>query len=187
MAAPICFAPRADLPRPETPPGQTPRPSEDRWDAWAAVRPWTSRFLLGTLDLAAALGLPVLLHCRKAYDALYACLLPYRGRLQGILHSYSGGKGQMPRFLELGFYIAFSGSVTRPNARRHAETAAAVPPDRFLLETDAPSIATATRKASEVEPCHIVEIANKVAELRRLSLAGVCEQSWENGGFRWPA
>lgn len=137
-------------------------------------------FFRAQLDLAAALGLPVLIHCRKAYDALYACLLPYRGRLQGILHSYSGGKGQMPRFLELGFSIAFSGSVTRPNARRYAETAAAVPLDRFLLETDAPSIATATRRASEVEPCHIVEIANKIADLRCISLAGVCEQTWEN-------
>jgi TatD DNase family protein len=79
----------------------------------------------------------------------------------------------MPRFLELGFSIAFSGSVTRPNARRYAETAAAVPLDRFLLETDAPSIATATRRASEVEPCHIVEIANKSLILDASPLPGL--------------
>ncbi len=132
------------------------------------------------LDMAADSGLPVLVHCRKAYDRLYEILKDYQGRIKGILHSYSGGKDAMARFLELGFYISFSGSVTRRNARKYHKTAAAVPPDRFLLETDAPSIATESTVASEVEPRHVLEIAQKIAELRGMPLAEVGRVSTEN-------
>ena len=132
------------------------------------------------LDMAAERGLPVLIHCRKAYEPLYRSLLPYKGRICGVLHSYSGGKELLPRFLDIGFYIAFSGAVTRINARKYHQTATAVPLERLLIETDAPSIATASTVASEVEPCHAVEVASKIAELRGLSLAEVSEQTTKN-------
>jgi len=135
---------------------------------------------LRQLDMAAESGLPVLIHCRKAYDRLHDILKSYRGRIKGVLHSYSGGKDAMPRFLDLGFYISFSGSVTRANARKYHKAAAAVPSDRFLLETDAPSIATESTVASEVEPRHVLEVAEKIAELRNLPLAEVGRVSTEN-------
>lgn len=132
------------------------------------------------LDVAAEFGLPVLIHCRKAYDQLYGILKQYAGRLKGILHSYSGGKDAMARFIELGFYISFSGSVTRRNARKYHRTAENVPPDRMLLETDAPSIATETTVASAVEPRHVLEVAQEIAELRNLPLEEICRLSTEN-------
>jgi TatD DNase family protein len=136
--------------------------------------------LIGQLEMAADLNLPVLLHCRKAYDPLYAILRKYQGRLRGVLHSYSSGSDGMIRFLELGFYISFSGSVTRSNARKYHRTAVAVPPDRVLLETDAPSIATNSTVASQVEPGHILEVAEKIAEIRSIPLTEVCRHSTEN-------
>ncbi|MEJ2110858.1 MAG: TatD family hydrolase [Acidobacteriota bacterium] len=138
------------------------------------------RVLAGQLDMAVEFNLPVLLHCRKAYDQLYAILKRYRGRLQGVLHSYSGGPDGMPRFLDLGFYISFSGSVTRHNARKHHRTAAAVPLEQLLLETDAPSIATESTVASAVEPRHVVEVAEKIADIRSISLREVCRRTTEN-------
>ena len=135
---------------------------------------------ISQLDMAADLGLPVLIHCRKAYDRLYEILNTYQGRIKGVLHSYSGGKDAMGRFLDLDFYISFSGSVTRRNARKYHRTAAAVPCERMLLETDAPSIATETTVASEVEPRHTLEVAQKIAEIRAMSLEEVCRQSTGN-------
>ena len=132
------------------------------------------------LDMAADRDLPVLIHCRKAYEPLHRILFSYKGRVRGVLHSYSGGKDLLPRFLDLGFYIAFSGSVTRINARKYHQTAAVVPWDRLLIETDAPSISTASTVASEVEPRHAVEVAAKIAEIRGLSLAAVCKQTTAN-------
>lgn len=132
------------------------------------------------LDIAAELSLPVLIHCRKAYDELYEILKRYRGILRGVLHSYSGGKDAMQRFIELDYYIAFSGSVTRQSARKYHRTAEVVPMDRVLLETDAPSIATESTVASRVEPCDILEVAAKIAELRDLSVDEVGRFSTEN-------
>jgi len=132
------------------------------------------------LDLAAEFRLPVLIHCRKAYDRLYEILKQYKGSVKGILHSYSGGKDAMARFIELDYYIAFSGSVTRRSARKYHRAAEAVPHDCMLLETDAPSIATETTVASEVEPRHVLEVAQKIAELRNMPLSEVGRVSTEN-------
>jgi TatD DNase family protein len=126
------------------------------------------------LDLATECGLPVLVHCRKAYDRLYRILLSYRGRVRGVLHSYSGSTEMMTGFLELGFYVSFSGSVTRRTARKYHKNASSVPLDRLLVETDAPSIATETTPALQVE------VARKVAELRGISFDDVCRASTEN-------
>jgi TatD DNase family protein len=139
-----------------------------------------ARALTDQLDMAVEFDLPALLHCRKAYDPLYAILKRYRGRLRGVLHSYSGGADGLGRFLDLGLYISFSGSVTRSGAKKHHRTAAIVPLDRILLETDAPSIATESTVASAVEPRHALEVAEKIAEIRSIPLQEVCRQSTEN-------
>ncbi len=135
---------------------------------------------ISQLEMAAELGLPVLIHCRKAYGELYGILKRYKGRIKGVLHSYSGGKDVAPRFAELDYYFSFSGSVTRRNARKYHRTAQSVPLDRVLLETDAPFIATESTVASRVEPCHVLEIAQKLAGIRRLTMPEICRLSTEN-------
>jgi TatD DNase family protein len=138
------------------------------------------KVLAAQLDLAVELGLPVLIHCRKAHEALHGMLAQYRKRLRGVMHSFSGSLEQMEWFLELDFYIAFSGSVTRSTAKRYHKNALHVPAGRMLLETDAPSIATETTPASEVEPFHVVEVAGKLAELRGVSYEEICSVTTEN-------
>lgn len=132
------------------------------------------------LDMAAEFRLPVLIHCRKAYDKLYEILRQYQGRIKGVLHSYSGGRDAMAKFTDLGFYIAFSGSVTRENARKYHRTAEAVPLERLLLETDAPSIATESTVASAVEPIQVLEVAQRIAAIRKMSAADICNLSTQN-------
>lgn len=141
---------------------------------------------ISQLEMAADLGLPVLIHCRKAYGELYEILHRYKGRIKGVLHSYSGGKDVAPRFADLDYYFSFSGSVTRKNAVKYHRTAEAVPLERMLLETDAPAIATESTAASGVEPCHILEIAQKLAEIRRLTLPQICRLSTENAQRLFP-
>ena len=132
------------------------------------------------LDYARDLNLPVLIHCRKAHDAVYDILKTYHGGVRGVMHSFSGNVEFMNRFLDLGLYISFSGSVTRETAKKHHKNARAVPIDRLLVETDAPSIATETTRASAVEPRHTIEVARKIAELRGISFEEVCSKSTEN-------
>lgn len=135
------------------------------------------------LALAVEHNLPVIIHCRKAHQQIYQILQSFRGSLRGVMHSYSGSTELMYKFLDLGFFIAFAGSVTRRSARKYHKNAKEVPFDRLLLETDAPSIATETTVASLVEPRHMVEVAEKVAELRDISYQDVCAQSTHNARF----
>lgn len=138
------------------------------------------RAFVSQLDMAAERGLPVLVHCRKAHERMLDILGEHRGKATAVLHSFSGSAEVMERFLNLGCYISFSGSVTRERAKKYHRCARLVPAERFLLETDAPSIATQTTVASLVEPVHTREVAEKVAELRSVSLEEVCRISTEN-------
>jgi TatD DNase family protein len=138
------------------------------------------RSLVRQLNWAQEFELPVAIHCRKAYDRLYEILLDFRGKLRGVIHSFSGNREMMLKLIDLGFYISFSGSVTRATARKYHKNAEAVPLGRMLLETDAPSIATETTVAAEVEPRHIVEVAQQIARLRGISFEEVCDRTTEN-------
>ncbi|MBN2107978.1 MAG: TatD family hydrolase [Deltaproteobacteria bacterium] len=134
------------------------------------------------LDLAAELGLPVLIHCRKAHDELLKVLTRYKGKLRGVLHSFSGGRDMALRFIELGFHIAFSGSVTRTTAKKYHKTAAGIPLDFLLVETDAPSIATQATPASQVEPLHTAEVARAIAGLRGSTFEEIAQATTGNAG-----
>jgi len=132
------------------------------------------------LELSIEYRLPVIVHCRKAFEAIHRVLSGYRGKIRGVMHSFSGSSELMGMFLDLGFYISFSGSVTRKSARKYHRNAKAVPTDRYLLETDAPSIATENTPASEMEPMHLAEIASKMAELRTTEYEDICRESSDN-------
>ncbi|MBP7867978.1 MAG: TatD family hydrolase [Acidobacteria bacterium] len=139
------------------------------------------------LAVAAEFGLPALVHCRKAFDALYETLRTLRGTPPVVLHSFGGGPEWMARFLDLGVSIAFSGSVTRATARKYHRCAERVPADRLLLETDAPSIATETTVASDVEPAHTAEVAAAVARLRGVAVEDVARHATTNALRLFPA
>lgn len=116
------------------------------------------------LRLARKLDLPVLLHCRGAFCELLELLsgIPPRG---GILHGYSRSPGQMHPFLDLGFCIGFGGAVTRSGARNARASAASVPDDRFVLETDSPWIGI---EGGPSEPSSLPLVAMAIAGIRGL-------------------
>lgn len=116
------------------------------------------------LRLARKLNLPVLLHCRGAFSELLELLsdIPLPG---GILHGYSRSPGQMRPFLELGFCIGFGGAVTRSGARNARASAALVPVDRFVLETDSPWIGI---EDGPSEPSSLPLVAMAIAGIRGL-------------------
>ena len=124
------------------------------------------------LELAALLSLPVIIHCRRAFEPLYLSLRKFPGVI-GVIHAYGGGPKLVEKFLDSGYYIGFGGGVTRPHARKVRETARIVPDDRILLETDAPYIGSHTVLKGESEPKDCLAAAQALAELRGLSLAEI--------------
>ncbi len=129
----------------------------------------TQEIVLRTqLELAALLTLPVIIHCRRAFEPLYLILREFPSVI-GVIHAYGGGPKLTEKFLALGYYIGFGGGVTRPNARKVRETALIVPPERILLETDAPYIGSHTVAKGESEPKDCLAVAESLAVLRRWS------------------
>lgn len=118
--------------------------------------------LRGHLRLARRLGLPVMLHCLRAHDALLALLGEEPLPAGGVLHSFSGSADQVRAYLRHGLHFSFAGPVTYERARRPLDAARAVPRDRLLLETDAPDQTPRPRRGRN-EPAFLPEIAAAVA------------------------
>lgn len=136
--------------------------------------------LRAQLGLARDLNLPVILHCRKAFEPLAEELSPFSPRLRGVLHAFSRGPELAERFVSLGLHVAFAGTITRPGAQRARRSVVVVPDDRLLLETDAPSIGLEGVARANVEPRHIAEIASVVAELRGQPVDIVAQRTTKN-------
>jgi TatD DNase family protein len=130
------------------------------------------RVLEGHLALAARFRLPVLLHGLKALDPLRETLERAGLPAGGVFHSYSGAAAQVAPFVRLGLHLALSGPVTYERARRPLEAARAIPPDRLLLETDAPDQTPRPHRGRN-EPAYLAEVRDGVARALGLPPAEV--------------
>jgi TatD DNase family protein len=128
--------------------------------------------LRGHLALSRRFGLPLVLHCLRAHEAMLALLEREGVPAGGVMHSYSGSPELVPRYAALGLFFAVAGPVTFENARRPVAVARAIPPDRLVLETDAPD-QTPRPHRGRCEPAHIVQVAAAVAAARGVALEEV--------------
>jgi TatD DNase family protein len=132
------------------------------------------------LDVARGADLPVMLHCRGAFDELLAMLIERRGQLRGVVHAFARGPELARRFLDAGMHLAFGGAVTRPRARRPRRSAQVAPSDRIVLETDAPSIGIEGVPPEQVEPRHVRAVAGALAELRDTTTDDIARSTTAN-------
>jgi TatD DNase family protein len=139
--------------------------------------------LVAQLQCAVELELPVSLHVRGAFEEMLEILHDMNPRPRGVVHAFSKGPELMKRFIDLGFHIAFGGAVTRGNAKKVRAAAAAIPIDRMLLETDAPSIGLEGVEPRDVEPAHIADIAAVVAEIRGESIEHIASATTANAAM----
>ena len=125
--------------------------------------------LVPQMNLACELDLPVIIHCREAANEMLKICndLSKQGICpKGVLHCWSGTPDEMKQFLDLGFYISFSGIVTFPKAYEIHECARIVPGDRYLIETDAPFLAPVPFRGKRNEPAFVESVAKSIASLR---------------------
>ncbi len=133
------------------------------------------------LDLAWELHKPVVVHTREATEDTLAILTEYKGRLAGgVMHCFGGSLAQARAFLDLGFYLSFSGVLTYPKAGPLREVAKEVPLDRVLVETDCPYLAPQPWRGKRNEPAYVVAVAETLAQLHGLPLEEVAWRTWEN-------
>ena len=139
--------------------------------------------LIPQMELACELELPVIIHCRDAaYEMIEICNdLSKKGKCpKGVLHCWTGTPKEMKKFLDLGFYISFSGIVTFPKAYDIHECAKKVPNDRYLIETDSPFLAPVPHRGKRNEPAFVENVANFMAELRSSDLITIAKESSKN-------
>ena len=117
------------------------------------------------LDLARRLDKPVIVHCRDAHPDAAEAIAAHPG-VRGVMHCYTMGAEELPRYLELGLHISFSGVVTFPRNEANREAAAAVPADRLLVETDCPFLAPQGHRGKRNEPALVERVLACVAEVR---------------------
>ena len=86
----------------------------------------------------------------------------------------------MKQFLDLGFYISFSGIVTFPKASEIHECAKIVPKDKYLIETDSPFLAPIPHRGKRNEPAFVENVANFIADLRSTELITISQESSKN-------
>ena len=111
-------------------------------------------------------GLPIIVHTRDAEDDTLALLKEAGSSLTGVIHCFTASQAFAEAALALGLYISMSGIVTFKNARDIQETAAIVPDDRLLIETDAPFLAPVPNRGKPCEPAFVADTAAFLAELR---------------------
>ena len=139
--------------------------------------------LMPQLKLAFELNLPVIVHCRDAAKEMLEVFsnLSQDGCCpKGVMHCWSGNVKQMREFLELGFYISFSGNVTFKNAVDIHECAKEVPSSRFLVETDSPFLSPVPHRGKRNEPSFVKHVVERISELRSVSFSEIAEKTTQN-------
>lgn len=139
------------------------------------------------IELAIETGLPLMLHIRpseNSYDAYYdvlALLKRYTKDapgLRGDVHFFAGTIDIAKEFLDLGFYISFTGVITF--AQGYADLVRCVPMDRILSETDAPYVSPVPFRGQRNEPSHVREVVKKIAMIKGVPEDVVAEQIMRN-------
>ncbi len=133
------------------------------------------------LEIASQLNLPVIIHCRQAAAQVREILQDWREKVRGVMHCWGGTPEETEWFLDLGFYISFSGTVTFKNAEQIHKSAQMVRSDRILIETDCPFLAPVPKRGQRRnEPAYVLHVAEAVARLRGVSLLDIAAQTTEN-------
>jgi TatD DNase family protein len=135
------------------------------------------------LAIAQQLNKPIIIHCRSAAVEMRELIKDFwqqRGSVNGVMHCWSGTAEETQWFLDLGFYISFSGIVTFKSAQDVRESVKIVPSDRTLVETDCPFLAPIPKRGKRNEPAYVRHVAECVAELRGVSLETLARQTTQN-------
>lgn len=122
------------------------------------------------LEVAAEAGLNCVIHQRDAFRGTLEVLAPYRGRVQGVFHCFTGTPAEAREVLETGALLSFTGITTFRNAQNVRDALAVAPLGRFMLETDCPFLAPVPHRGRRCEPAFVRELSVLVAAEKGISL-----------------
>lgn len=146
------------------------------------------QYFLAQLRLARDLDLAVIVHARRAVDAVLKCIRRI-GALRGVVHSFAGSVEQAQRLRELGFVVSFGHPLTYARAQRLHKLVRELPLDGFLLETDSPDQPGVAHRGQRNEPAFLLEVVQCVAQLRQQTPEQIAQVTYATASalFRLPA
>jgi TatD DNase family protein len=132
------------------------------------------------LDLALLLEKPVVIHVREAMADALEILGDFSVKhWEGVFHCFGGSREDIPKILEMGFHISFTGVVTFPNFKK-SDLIGRIPTSRLLVETDAPYMTPVPFRGRRNEPAFIAHPARKMAETIGMPFDRFCIQTTQN-------
>ena len=132
------------------------------------------------MELARELKMPVIVHERNAHDDGMRIVKEFKD-VTGVFHCYSGSAEMARQLVDMGWYIGFTGVLTFKNARKAVETAERIPLDRIVLETDCPFMAPEPCRGKRNDPGYLYRMAERLAEIRGITVEEVHRITTENG------
>lgn len=138
--------------------------------AWKAAQADVFRM---QLNLAVELGLNVVVHQRSSWTDTLEVLQDYTGKVRGVFHCFGGTPEEAAEVAAFGHLVSFTGIITFKNAEQVRATASAVSADGYMVETDCPYLAPAPHRGKRAEPAHTRLVAEKIAEVRGISVEEV--------------
>ena len=131
------------------------------------------------MQLAEELDMPVIVHERDAHEDGMSIVKEFP-KVKGVFHCYSGSAEMARQLVDMGWYIGFTGVLTFKNARKAVETAASIPLERILLETDCPYMAPEPYRGKRNHPGYLPKMAEKLAQIRGMDVDEIIRITTEN-------
>ncbi len=132
------------------------------------------------LNIAQKISKPLILHSRDAGEDVLAVLMESRQDILGVMHCYQEDWNFAKVILDMGLYISFTGLITFTKNYETFEVIKNVPLDRLLIETDCPYMSPDPYRGKRNEPKYVIEVAKKIAEIKKISLEEVAVQTTQN-------
>jgi TatD DNase family protein len=138
-----------------------------------------NHFLQRYLELASACRLPVVIHCREAFEDLFRSFDRFSS-LKGVLHCFTGTLEEAKAGVDRGLFISLSGIVTFKKSDQLREVARQIPLNHLLIETDAPYLAPLPHRGKRNESAFVQEVAATIAQVRGVALEAIIEATFNN-------
>lgn len=147
---------------------------------WGGDKERQKELFIKQIEIANELGKPVVIHSRDADMDMLEILKNHNIENGFVMHCFSSSIEVLKEVLKLGAYVSIAGPVTFKNARSLIEVAKLVPEDKLLIETDAPYLTPEPYRGKRNEAAYVVHTAQKIADLREISLEKLAEITTEN-------
>ena len=147
---------------------------------WGGDKERQKELFIKQIEIANELGKPVVIHSRDADMDMLEILKNHKIENGFVMHCFSSSTEILKEVLKLGAYVSIAGPVTFKNARSLIEVAKLIPEDKLLIETDAPYLTPEPFRGKRNEAAYVVHTAQKIADLREISIEKLAEITTEN-------